>query len=41
MQENNKGKEIRRGIQRYKVGDPVLFNDSADAFFSKDKEQMK
>lgn len=40
MQENNKGKEIRRGIQRYKVGDPVLFNDSADAFFSKDKEQI-
>ena len=40
MQEKNKGKEIRRGIQRYKVGDPVLFNDSADAFFSKDKEQI-
>lgn len=34
MQENNKGKEILRGIQRYKVDDPILFNDSADHFFS-------
>lgn len=33
MQENNNGKEIHRGIQRYKVGDPILFNDSADSFF--------
>ena len=33
LQENNTGKEIRRGIQRYKVGDPILFNDSADMFF--------
>lgn len=40
MQENNNGKEIRRGIQRYKVGDPILFNDSADAFFTKSKEQV-
>lgn len=40
MQENNNGKEIRRGIQRYKVGDPILFNDSADAFFVKNKEQV-
>lgn len=40
MQENNNGKEIRRGIQRYKVGDPILFNDSADVFFSKDAEQI-
>lgn len=40
MQENNNGKEIRRGIQRYKVGDPILFNDSADAFFIKDSEQI-
>lgn len=40
MQENNNGKEIRRGIQRYKVGDPILFNDSADAFFTKNKEQV-
>lgn len=41
MQENNKGKEIRRGIQRYKVGDPVLFNDSADAFFQKIKNKSR
>lgn len=40
MQENNKGKEIWRGIQRYKVGDPILFNDSADKFFSRSKEQI-
>ena len=40
MQENNDGKEIRRGIQRYKVGDPILFNDSADAFFTKNKDQL-
>ncbi|MFA6815669.1 MAG: AAA family ATPase [Lentisphaeria bacterium] len=38
MQENNKGKEIRKGIQRYKVGDPILFNESADQFFSLNKE---
>lgn len=40
MQENNNGKEIQRGIQRYKVGDPILFNDSADVFFAKSKEQI-
>lgn len=40
MQENNKGKEISRGIQRYKVGDPILFNDAADSFFTKSKEQI-
>lgn len=40
MQENNNGKEIWRGIQRYKVGDPILFNDSADKFFSRNKEQV-
>lgn len=40
MQENNNGKEIWRGIQRYKVGDPILFNDSADKFFSQNKEQL-
>lgn len=40
MQENNNRKEIRRGIQRYKVGDPVLFNDSADVFFTKSKKQI-
>lgn len=40
LQENNMGKEIQRGIQRYKVGDPILFNDSADQFFSKNKNQL-
>lgn len=40
MQENNQGKEIWRGIQRYKVGDPILFNDSADAFFSHSANQV-
>jgi len=40
MQENNSGKEIWRGIQRYKVGDPILFNDSADQFFSVNKDQL-
>lgn len=40
MQESNNGKEIWRGIQRYKVGDPILFNDSADKFFSQNKDQL-
>ena len=40
MQENNNRKEIQRGIQRYKVGDPILFNDSSDSFFTKSKEQI-
>ncbi|MFR6481868.1 MAG: ATP-dependent RecD-like DNA helicase [Anaerotignum faecicola] len=40
MQESNSGKEIWRGIQRYKVGDPILFNDSADQFFSVNKDQL-
>ncbi|MDY4502334.1 MAG: ATP-dependent RecD-like DNA helicase [Lactobacillus johnsonii] len=40
MQENNNRKEIWRGIQRYKVGDPILFNDSADKFFTRNKEQV-
>lgn len=40
MQENNLGKEIRRGIHRYKVGDPILFNDSADTFFIKNEKQI-
>ena len=40
MQENNSGKEIYRGIQRYKVGDPILFNDSADSFFSNDSTEV-
>ncbi|MBQ5318259.1 MAG: AAA family ATPase [Oscillospiraceae bacterium] len=40
MQENNSGKEIYRGIQRYKVGDPILFNDSADLFFSNNSDEV-
>lgn len=40
MQENNKGKEIYRGIQRYKVGDPILFNDAADSFFSSNEDEV-
>ena len=40
MQERNDGKEIWRGIQRYKVGDPILFNDSAERFFARDKNQI-
>lgn len=40
MQENNNGKEIYRGIQRYKVGDPILFNDAADSFFSSDEDEV-
>lgn len=34
MQENNGNKEIMKGIQRYKVGDPILFNDTSDTFFN-------
>lgn len=40
MQDSNNGKEIWRGMQRYKVGDPILFNDSADKFFNQNKEQV-
>ena len=40
MQENNNGREIYRGIQRYKVGDPILFNDSADSFFNSDTDEV-
>ena len=40
MQENNKGKEIYRGIQRYKVGDPILFNDAADSFFASNEDEV-
>ena len=40
MQENNSGKEIYRGIQRYKEGDPILFNDAADSFFSNDEDEV-
>lgn len=40
LQENNIGKEIWRGVQRYKVGDPILFNDSADKFFVRVDDQV-
>ena len=40
MQENNKGKEIYRGIQRYKVGDFILFNDAADSFFASNEDEV-
>ena len=40
LQENNMGKEIWRGVQRYKVGDPILFNDSADKFFIRIDDQV-
>jgi Cdc6-like AAA superfamily ATPase len=40
LQESNSGKEIWRGIQRYKVGDPILFNDCADKFFVRTKGQI-
>lgn len=40
LQECNKGKEIWRGVQRYKVGDPILFNDAADKFFTRTEEQI-
>ena len=40
LQESNTGKEIWRGIQRYKVGDPILFNDTSDKFFTRTDEQV-
>lgn len=40
LQESNTGKEIWRGVQRYKVGDPILFNDTADKFFTRTDEQI-
>ena len=40
LQENNAGKAIWRGIQRYKVGDPILFNDLADKFFTRTDDQI-
>ncbi len=40
MQENNTGKEIYRDIQRYKVGDPILFNDAADSFFRNNTDDV-
>lgn len=40
LQESNSGKEIWRGVQRYKVGDPILFNDLADKFFTQIDDQV-
>ena len=40
LQESNEDKEIWRGVHRYKVGDPVLFNDSADKFFIRMDDQV-
>ncbi len=40
MQENNTNKEIMKGIQRYKVGDPILFNDAADSFFNNESNAV-
>ena len=40
LQESNNGREIWRGVQRYKVGDPILFNDSADKFFTRIDDQV-
>ncbi|MDR1806083.1 MAG: ATP-dependent RecD-like DNA helicase, partial [Clostridium sp.] len=40
LQECNIGKEIWRDVHRYKVGDPILFNDSADKFFTRFDDQV-
>lgn len=40
LQESNNQKEIWRSIQRYKVGDPILFNDNADKFFIRTDDQV-
>lgn len=40
LQESNMNKEIWRGVHRYKAGDPILFNDSADKFFSRIENQV-
>lgn len=40
LQESNNGKEIWRGVQRYKVGDPILFNDLSDRFFTQIDDQV-
>ena len=40
LQENNNNKEIWRGVQRYKVGDPILFNEVSDNFFTKINGQI-
>jgi ATP-dependent exoDNAse (exonuclease V) alpha subunit len=39
-QESNTNKEIWRGVHRYKVDDPILFNDSADKFFNRIENQV-
>lgn len=40
LQENNNSKEIWRGVQRYKIGDPILFNEVSDRFFTKINGQI-
>ncbi|MEA5084773.1 MAG: AAA family ATPase [Lachnospiraceae bacterium] len=40
LQESNNGREIWRDVQRYTVGDPILFNDSADKFFTRIDDQV-
>jgi len=40
LQESNTGREIWWGVHRYKVGDPIIFNDSADKFFTRLDEQI-
>ena len=40
LQESNNAREIWRGVQRYKVGDPILFNDLADKFFTRIDDQV-
>ena len=39
-QESNSGKEIWRGIQCYKVGNPILFNDTSDKFFTRTDDKI-
>lgn len=36
MQKNNNGKEVSIGVHKFKVGDPILFNDYAENFFVTD-----
>lgn len=40
LQESNPGKEIWRGVHRYKVGDPILFNDTSDSYFTRSDDQV-
>lgn len=40
LQESNENKEMWRGVNRYRVGDPVLFNDLADKFFIRMDDQV-